>query len=414
MTSSNSPHAGGRHFLHIPGPTPVPDRILRAIDQQVIDHRGPAFQELAKDVLSGIKTIFKTTQPVIIYPASGTGAWEAALVNTLSPGDEILMVETGQFACLWHKMATKLGLVPQLIETDWRSGVDASVIEAKLLADTAHSVKAVCVVHSETSTGVLSSIAAVRQAMNRAKHPALLMVDTISSLGSTDYRHDEWGVDVTIGGSQKGLMLPPGLSFNAISAKAMQASKTATLPRAFWNWDEMLASNETGFFPYTPATNMLYGLREAIAMLHEEGLDNVFARHIRHGEAARRAVASWGLSLQCNNPAEYSPVLTTVQVPSGHDADHLRAVILKNFNMSLGMGLARLKGKVFRIGHLGDCNDLSLTAALAGVEMGLALAGIPHQKGGVDAAMAYLVECAAEPSGKVGVASVAASVRAAA
>ncbi|MFN5028707.1 MAG: pyridoxal-phosphate-dependent aminotransferase family protein, partial [Burkholderiales bacterium] len=277
MTKSNSPHAGGRHFLHIPGPTPVPDRILRAIDQQVIDHRGPAFQELAKDVLSGIKTIFKTTQPVIIYPASGTGAWEAALVNTLSPGDEILMVETGQFASLWHKMATKLGLVPQLIETDWRSGVDASVIEAKLLADTAHSVKAVCVVHSETSTGVLSSIAAVRQAMNRAKHPALLMVDTISSLGSTDYRHDEWGVDVTIGGSQKGLMLPPGLSFNAISAKAMQASKTATLPRAFWSWDEMLASNETGFFPYTPATNMLYGLREAIAMLHEEGLDNVFA-----------------------------------------------------------------------------------------------------------------------------------------
>jgi alanine-glyoxylate transaminase / serine-glyoxylate transaminase / serine-pyruvate transaminase len=394
MTTINTSHRAGRHFLHIPGPTPVPERILRAIDQQVIDHRGPTFQALAFDVLAGIKTIFKTTQPVIIYPASGTGAWEAALVNTLSSGDHVLMVETGQFASLWHKMAVKLGLQPQLIETDWRSGVDAAVIEAKLMADTAHTIKAVCVVHSETSTGVLSNIVAVRQAMNRAKHPALLMVDTISSLASADYRHDEWGVDVTIGGSQKGLMLPPGLSFTAISAKALAASKTATLPRAFWGWEEMLASNETGFFPYTPATNMLYGLREAIAMLHEEGLDNVFARHARHGEATRRAVAAWGLTLQCSNPADYSPILTTVQVPAGHDADHLRAVILKHFDMSLGMGLARLKGKVFRIGHLGDCNDLSLMAALTGVEMGLALAGIPHKKGGVDAAMQYLVDCA--------------------
>jgi alanine-glyoxylate transaminase/serine-glyoxylate transaminase/serine-pyruvate transaminase len=381
----------------------VPDRILRAIDQQVIDHRGPAFQTLAKDVLGGIKSIFKTTQPVIIYPASGTGAWEAALMNTLSAGDHILMVETGHFASLWHKMATKLGLVPHLIETDWRSGVDASVIEAKLDADASHTIKAVCVVHSETSTGVLSNIAAVRHAMNRANHPALLMVDTISSLGSADYRHDEWGVDVTIGGSQKGLMLPPGLSFNAISTKALEASQSAKLPRAFWSWTEMLASNETGFFPYTPATNLLYGLQEAITILNEEGLDNVFARHIRHGEAARRAVAAWGLTLQCVNPAEYSPVLTTVQVPAGCDADQLREVTLRHFDLSLGMGLARLKGKVFRIGHLGDCNDLSLMAALTGVEMGLALAGIPYKQGGVDAAMAYLVESASNSSTKAGV-----------
>ena len=403
MTTKNAPHRAGRHFLHIPGPTPVPDRILRAIDQQVIDHRGPEFQVLAKSVLSGIKTIFKTTQPVLIYPASGTGAWESALVNTMSPGDHVLMVETGQFASLWHKMAIKLGLVPHLIETDWRSGVDASVIEAKLDADTGHTITAVCVVHSETSTGVLSNIAAVRHAMNRANHPALLMVDTISSLGSADYRHDEWGVDVTIGGSQKGLMLPPGLSFNAISTKALDASQSAKLPRAFWSWTEMLASNETGFFPYTPATNLLYGLQEAITILNEEGLDNVFARHIRHGEAARRAVAAWGLTLQCVNPAEYSPVLTTVQVPAGCDADHLREVTLRHFDLSLGMGLARLKGKVFRIGHLGDCNDLSLMAALTGVEMGLALAGIPYTQGGVDAAMAYLVESASNSSTKAGV-----------
>jgi alanine-glyoxylate transaminase/serine-glyoxylate transaminase/serine-pyruvate transaminase len=321
----------------------------------------------------------------------------------MSPGDHVLMVETGQFASLWHKMAIKLGLVPHLIETDWRSGVDASVIEAKLDADASHTIKAVCVVHSETSTGVLSNIAAVRHAMNRANHPALLMVDTISSLGSADYRHDEWGVDVTIGGSQKGLMLPPGLSFNAISTKALEASQSAKLPRAFWSWTEMLASNETGFFPYTPATNLLYGLQEAITILNEEGLDNVFARHIRHGEAARRAVAAWGLTLQCVNPAEYSPVLTTVQVPAGCDADHLREVTLRHFDLSLGMGLARLKGKVFRIGHLGDCNDLSLMAALTGVEMGLALAGIPYKQGGVDAAMAYLVESASNSSTKAGV-----------
>ena len=397
MSNHDSRRRAGNHFLQIPGPTPIPERILRAIDHQIIDHRGPQFQQLGKAVLSGIKTIFKTVQPVIIYPASGSGAWEAALVNTLSPGDRVLMVETGHFASLWQQMAVKLGLNPEFIAGDWRTGTDAAVIEDHLRKDSGHSIKAVCVVHSETSTGVLSNIPAVRQAMDRAKHPALLMVDAISSLGSADFRHDEWGVDVAVGGSQKGLMLPPGLSFNAISLKAREASKSAKLPRAFWSWDEMLAANETGFFPYTPATNLLYGLREAIAMLHEEGLDNVFARHIRHGEAARRAVAAWGLSLQAVNPAEYSPILTTVQLPAGHDADQFRAIILKHFDMSLGMGLAKLKGKVFRIGHLGDFNDLSLLGALSGVEMGLSLADIPHKKGGVDAAMEHLCQCAREP-----------------
>ena len=397
MSNHDSRRRAGNHFLQIPGPTPIPERILRAIDHQIIDHRGPQFQQLGKAVLSGIKTIFKTVQPVIIYPASGSGAWEAALVNTLSPGDRVLMVETGHFASLWQQMAVKLGLNPEFIAGDWRTGADAAVIEDHLRKDSGHSIKAVCVVHSETSTGVLSNIPAVRQAMDRAKHPALLMVDAISSAGSVDYRHDEWGVDVTVGGSQKGLMLPPGLSFNAISLKAREASKSAKLPRAFWSWDEMLAANETGFFPYTPATNLLYGLREAIEMLHEEGLDNVFARHMRHGEATRRAVAAWGLSLQAVNPAEYSPILTTVQLPAGHDADQLRAIILKHFDMSLGMGLAKLKGKVFRIGHLGDFNDLSLLGALSGVEMGLSLADIPHKKGGVDAAMEHLCQCAREP-----------------
>ncbi len=387
-------HRAGRHFLHIPGPTPVPDRILRAISKQIIDHRGPEFQELAKSVLTGIKTIFQTTQPVIIYPASGTGALEAALVNTLSPGDRVLMVETGHFAALWQKMAVKLGLVTDLIPGTWRHGVNAATVEARLVADREHAIKAVCVVHSETSTGVLSDIAAVRAAINRAKHPALFMVDTISSLGSVDYQHDAWGVDVTVGGSQKGLMLPPGLSFNAISAKALAASQSSKLPKSFWGWGEMLEANQNGFFPYTPATNLLYGLREAIAMLHEEGLPNVFARHVRFGEATRRAVNAWGLSVLCENAAEYSPILTAVQMPEGHDADHLRGVILQHFDMSLGIGLAKIKGKVFRIGHLGDINALSLLGALSGVEMGLALAGVPHQTGGVDAAMAYLCESA--------------------
>jgi alanine-glyoxylate transaminase / serine-glyoxylate transaminase / serine-pyruvate transaminase len=384
----------GRHFLQIPGPSAVPDRILRAIDQQVIDHRGPEFGALGREVLQGVKEIFQTVHPVIIYPASGTGAWEAALVNTLSTGDAVLMVETGHFAALWHKMAVKLGLKPEFLGGDWSRGIDANEVEARLAADTKHAIKAVCVVHNETSSGVTSNVAAVRRAMDKVKHPALLMIDTISSLGSIDYRHDEWGVDVTIGGSQKGMMLPPGLSFNAISPKALAASKNATLPRAYWAWDEMMEANKTGYFPFTPATNLLYGLREAIKMLREEGLVNVFARHDRHAEATRRAVRAWGLEILCANPAEYSSVVTAVVLPAGHDADRLREIILNNFNMSLGMGLAKLKGKVFRIGHLGDFNDLTLMAALSGVEMGLELAGVPHKKGGVDAAMQYLAECA--------------------
>jgi len=392
------PYKSGRHFLQIPGPTAVPERILRAIDQQVIDHRGPTFQALGKDVLAGVKEVFQTQHPVIIYPASGTGAWEAALVNTLSAGDRVLMVETGHFAFLWHKMATKLGLKPELISTDWRHGVDAAVIGAVLADDKAHAIKAVCVVHNETSTGVTSNIAAVRKAIDQAGHPALLLVDTISSLGSVAYRHDEWGVDVTVGGSQKGMMLPPGLSFNALSPKALAASKTSTLPKSFWSWDEMIESNKTGFFPYTPATTMLYGLREAIAMLREEGYDNVFSRHQRHAEATRRAVKAWGLEILCANPAEYSPVLTAVMMPVGHDADRLREIILNAFDMSLGMGLSKLKGKIFRIGHLGDFNDLTLMGTLSGVEMGLELAGVPHQKGGADAAMQYLAQCAVQKS----------------
>jgi alanine-glyoxylate transaminase / serine-glyoxylate transaminase / serine-pyruvate transaminase len=384
----------GRHFLQIPGPTAVPERILRAIDHQVIDHRGPEFQVLGRAVLTGIKDIFQTQQPVIIYPASGTGAWEAALVNTLSPNDRVLMVETGHFAALWHKMATKLGLQPELIANDWRRGVNAAEIEAKLLDDKTHAIKAVCVVHNETSTGVTSDVAAVRKAIDRAHHPALLLVDTISSLGSVDYRHDEWGVDVTVGGSQKGLMLPPGLSFNAISPKALAASKNSKLMKSFWSWDEMLEANKTGFFPYTPATNLLYGLREAILMLKEEGLANVFSRHQRFAEATRRAVRAWGLEVLCANTAEFSPVLTAVMMPAGHDADQLRATILDNFDMSLGMGLSRLNGKIFRIGHLGDLNDLTLMGTLSGVEMGLSIANVPHQQGGVDAAMRYLVDCA--------------------
>ena len=396
QANSESTHRAGRHFLQIPGPTAVPERILRAIDHQVIDHRGPEFQALGKEVLAGIKDVFQTRQPVIIYPASGTGAWEAALVNSLSAGDRVLMVETGHFAFLWQRLATRMGLKPELIQTDWRHGADAAAIESALLEDKAQSIKAVCVVHNETSTGVTSNIPAIRKAIDKAGHPALLMVDTISSIGSVDYRHDEWGVDVTVGGSQKGLMLPPGLSFNALSPKALAASKSSNLPKSFWSWDEMLESNKTGFFPYTPATNMLYGLREALAMLREEGYANVFARHQRHAEATRRAVRAWGLEIICANPAEYSPVLTAVMMPAGHDADALREVILKHFDMSLGMGLNKLKGRIFRIGHLGDFNDLTLMGTLAGVEMGLEVGGVPHQRGGVDAAMQYLAQCAAQ------------------
>jgi alanine-glyoxylate transaminase/serine-glyoxylate transaminase/serine-pyruvate transaminase len=391
--------AAGRHFLQIPGPTNVPDRVLRAIDFPTMDHRGPDFGPLGKEVLQGMKRVFQTSSPVVIYPASGTGAWEAALVNTLSPGDKVLMYETGHFATLWQKMATRLGLEPEFIAGDWRSGADPQAIETRLREDKEHRIKAVCVVHNETATGVVSRIAEVRRAIDAAKHPALYLVDTISSLGSIDYRHDEWGVDVTVGGSQKGLMLPPGLSFNALSAKALAASKTAKLPRSYWDWGEMIASNKDGYFPYTPATNLLYGLREALKMLlDEEGLENVFARHQRHAEATRRAVRAWGLEVLAKNPAEYSSSLTAVLMPAGHDADRMRKIILENFDMSLGTGLGKLAGKVFRIGHLGDFNDLMLMGTLAGCEMGLQLAGVPVQTEGVQAAMAYLAECHASPA----------------
>ncbi|HUK05719.1 MAG TPA: aminotransferase class V-fold PLP-dependent enzyme [Burkholderiales bacterium] len=391
--------AAGRHFLQIPGPTNVPDRVLRAIDLPTMDHRGPEFGRLGKEVLEGMKRVFQTQGHVVIYPASGTGAWEAALANTLSPGDAVLMYETGHFATLWQKMARRLGLVPEFIAGDWRTGADPQAIEARLREDKAQAIKAVCVVHNETSTGATSRIGEVRKAIDAAKHPALFMVDTISSLASIDYRHDEWGVDVTVGGSQKGLMLPPGLSFNAISAKALAASKAAKLPRSFWDWGEMIASNKDGYFPYTPATNLLYGLREALKMLlEEEGLENVFARHRRHAEATRRAVRAWGLEVLAKNPAEYSASLTAVLMPAGHDADRVRKLILENFDMSLGTGLGRLSGKVFRIGHLGDFNDLTLLGTLAGCEMGLALAGAPIKREGVKAAMEYLAECRRSPA----------------
>ena len=384
-------HAG-RHFLQIPGPTNVPDRVLRAIDHPTIDHRGPDFAQLGHDVLSGMRRVFKTKGAVMIYPASGTGAWEAALVNTLSPGDKVLMYETGQFATLWQNLAKRLSLVPEFIVGDWRHGVDAAAIEARLNEDQQHSIKAVCVVHNETSTATTSHIAEVRKAIDRAGHPALLLVDTVSGLGSIDYRHDEWGADVTVAGSQKGLMLPPGLAFNAVSEKALAASKQAKLPRSYWSWDEMQGPNKNGYFPYTPATNLLYGLREAIAMLEEEGLDNVFKRHDRHAEATRRAVNTWGLEMVCLNETEYSSALTAVMMPTGHSEIAFRKVVLDNFNMSLGSGLGKLTDKVFRIGHIGDFNDLTLMGTLAGVEMGLALAKVPYRKGGVDAAMASLTE----------------------
>jgi alanine-glyoxylate transaminase/serine-glyoxylate transaminase/serine-pyruvate transaminase len=385
-------HQSGRHFLQIPGPTNVPDRVLRAIDSATVDHRGPEFQEMSKEVLAGLKRVFKTKGPVVIFPASGTGAWEAALVNTLSPGDRVLMFETGHFATLWLNMAKRLALDPVFVPGDWRHGVDPAQVEAKLAEDKGHHIKAVMAVHNETSTGVTSRIGEVRKSIDRARHPALFMVDTISSLASIDYRHDEWGVDVTVAGSQKGLMLPPGLSFNAVSDKALAASRSAKLPRSYWNWEEMIASNKDGWFPYTPATNLLYGLRVALQMLlEEEGLDNVFKRHDRHAEAARRAVRAWGLEILCVNPAEYSSSLTAVLMPEGHSEIAFRQVVLDHFNLSLGSGLTKLRDKVFRIGHLGDFNDLMLAGTLAGIEMGLDLAGVPHQKGGVDAAMDYLV-----------------------
>src|SRR5246500_3723141 len=389
--SKNSSRPVGRHFLHIPGPTPLPDRVLRAMDTPIIDHRGPEFAKLAKSCLDGIKTIFKTTNPVIIYTATGTGAWEAALVNTLSPGDRVLMVETGQFATLWKTMAEKLGLCPEFITTDWRIGADPAAIEDRLRQDKSKEIKAVCVLHNETSTGCLSPIADVRKAIDAAGHPALFFVDTISSLASTDYRHDEWGVDVTIGGAQKGLMLPPGMSFNAVSDKALAASKNSRMPKSFWAWEDMLTMNKIGFFPYTPATQMLHGLMAGIEMLHEEGLDNVFARHARLAEATRRAVRAWGLEILCRDSKYYSPTVTAVLLPDGHDADAFRNLALDMFNISYGASFGPYAKKYFRIGHLGDVNDGWQVGALAATEMALALAGIPHKKGGVQAAMDYIV-----------------------
>jgi alanine-glyoxylate transaminase / serine-glyoxylate transaminase / serine-pyruvate transaminase len=381
----------GRHFLQIPGPTNLPDRVLQAIATPTIDHRGLEFAALGQECVAGMKRVFQTEDTVVIYPSSGTGAWEAALSNTLSPGDRVIMFETGHFASLWHQMASRLGLEIEFVPGDWRHGVDPAIVEEKLTADRAHRLKAVCVVHNETSTGVTSRIAEIRAAIDRTRHPALFMVDTISSLASIDYRHDTWKVDVTVGGSQKGLMLPPGLGFNAVSKKAMAANKTARLARSYWDWQAMLETGRTGFFPYTPATNLLYGLRESLKMLlEEEGLTAVFHRHARHAEATRRAVAAWGLDVVCADPREYSSSLTAVLVPEGFDADRLREIILEAFDMSLGTGLGKLRGKIFRIGHLGHFNDLMLCGTLSGIEMGLHRAGIPHRHGGVTAALEYL------------------------
>lgn len=383
-------HRPGRHFLQIPGPTNVPDRVLRAIDRPTIDHRGPEFAQLGKDVLQGLRTIFKTSGNVIIFPSSGTGAWEAALVNTLSPGDKVLMFETGQFAVLWSEMARRLGLEVEFVPGDWRRGVDPAQVEARLSADREQKIKAICCVHNETSSGVTSRIPEIRKAIDNAHHPGLFLVDTVSSLACMEYKHDEWGVDVTVTGSQKGLMLPPGLGFNAISERALTASKSNRMRRSYWAWDEMLKPNSSGFFPYTPATNLLYGLREAIAILHEEGLENVFARHQRLARATRAAVAAWGLEVLALDPREYSSSLTAVLMPDGHDADRFRTITLDKYDLSLGTGLGKLKGKIFRIGHLGDFNALMLMGTLAGVEMGLRAADVPYRPGGVQAAMEAL------------------------
>lgn len=384
------PYPAGRHFLQIPGPTNVPDRVLRALAAPTIDHRGPEFAAMATEVLAALRPVFGTTGPVVVYPSSGTGAWEAALVNTLGPGDRVLAYETGHFATLWRDLAVGLGLRVDLIPGDWRHAADPAVIAERLAADTTHEIRAVCVVHNETSTGVTSPIAEIRRAIDGAGHPALLLVDTVSSLGSIDHRHDEWGVDVTISCSQKGLMLPPGLGFNAVSEKALLAAENATLPRSYWDWRPVLAANERGYFPYTPATNLLFGLRESLAMLAEEGLDQVFARHRRHAEATRAAVRGWGLELLCLDERAYSASLTAVLVPDGHDADRFRALVLDRFNLSLGTGLGRLTGRVFRIGHLGDLGDVSLAGTLAGVQLGLELAGVPVDPGGINAALRVL------------------------
>lgn len=383
-------YPSGRHFLQIPGPTNVPEQVLRALAKPTIDHRGPEFKALALEVFEGLRAVFKTAGPVVIYASSGTGAWEASLVNTLSPGDRVLMFETGHFATLWKNMAVRLGLEVDFVPGDWRRGVDPAVVEAKLTEDRSRAIKSVMVVHNETSTGVTSRLAEIRKAIDRAGHPALLMVDTISSLGSIDYRHDEWGVDVTVGCSQKGLMLPPGLGFNAISARALAAAKSSRFIKSYWSWSEILEANKGGFFHSTPATNLIYGLREALRLLREEGLDHIFARHTRHGEAARRAVRAWGLEILCLNPEEYSPVLTTVVMPGDRGADAYREAVLEKFNLSLGNGLGILKDRVFRIGHLVDFNDLMLIGTLAGVEMGFAIKGVTYRQGGVMAALDYL------------------------
>ena len=390
------PTNSGRHFLQIPGPTNVPDRILRAMSAPTIDHRGPEFGRLTAKILDDLKQVFKTTQPVMVFPGSGSGAWEAALVNTLSPGDKVLAFESGQFATQWAKMATALGLDVEFTPGDWRSGVDPADLEQRLVADASHEIRAVLVVHNETSTGVTSRIAEIRKAIDRAGHPALLLVDAISSLGCTDLRHDEWGIDVTVCGSQKGLMLPPGLCFNAISEKALLASRNAALQKSYWEWAPMLAANQGRFFPYTPATNLLFGLREALQMLLDEGLEQVFQRHERLAEATRRAVGGWGLEILCRNPGEYSNTLTALLMPEGHDADEFRRLVLDRFNLSLGSGLGKVKGKVFRIGHLGDFNELMLVGTLGGVEMGLDLTGVPFSKGGVGAALEFLRSGATE------------------
>jgi len=387
----------GRHFLQIPGPTNVPDRVLRALSKPTIDHRGPEFAALANEVLSGLKEVFLTSSPVIIYPGSGTGAWEASLVNTLSPGDRVLMFETGHFATLWKDVATRIGLQVDFVAGDWRHGADPAVVYAKLADDRNHAIKAVCVVHNETSTGVVSRIGEIRKQIDAARHPALLLVDTISSLGSIEYRHEAWGVDVTVGCSQKGLMLPPGISFNAISDKALAAAKSAKSPRAYWDWEPMLRDNKAGFFPYTPSTNILYGLREALSMMRDEGLENIWGRHERFGRATRAAVKAWGLDILAQNAAEYSGVLTAVVMPDGRDADAFRQLVLERFDMSLGTGLGKMKGKIFRIGHLGDFNDLMLAGTLSGVEMGFALAGVPHKSGGVLAALELLTSESLQP-----------------
>lgn len=389
MSKSNS-FKPGKHLLQIPGPTNIPDRVLRAMSYPTIDHRGPDFAEIAKRVLDRIKRIFKTTQPVVMYPASGTGAWEAAIVNTLNPGDKILMFETGQFSYLWAEQAKKFSLVVDFVPGDWRHGADPKIVEQKLSEDKGHKIKALLVLHNETATGIVSNIGKIRKAMDSAKHPALLLVDTISSLASIDYRHDEWKVDVTIAGSQKGLLLPPGLSFNAISQKALDAYSKSTMQKAYWDWKPMLENNKNGFFPYTPSTNLIFGLDEALNILMEEGLENIFKRHARLAEATRIAVKAWGLEILAKNPEEYSNTITAVLLPDGYDADNLRKMILDDFNMSLGMGLNKIKGKVFRIGHLGDFNDLMLAGVLAGVEMGLKKNKIPYNSGGLMYAIDYL------------------------